>query len=284
MKNLLIPTDFSANAWNAISYAMEFFKNEKCNFYFLHTYTPAFYRMDYAMGGPAFSAIPDVGVDISLAGLEKTLEDVKEKYPNPIHTFKIVSAFNTLTEEINELCSKKDIDLVVMGTQGATGAKQLFLGSSTVFVIRKAKIPVLAIPENCEFGPINKILFPSDFLASYKKEEVYSLIEMAKMHGAEIIVLHVKEEPKLTENQEKNKNVLSKQLKNVLFEHVEVTGKIMPNAILEYIDENQIDMVAMMNRDHSFFERVLMRQNIDQIGFHVHIPFLVIRDSAEFEK
>ena len=73
MKNILIPTDFSKNAWNAISYAMQFLENEKCKIYFLHTYTPAFYRLDYALGGTMFSAIPDVKVDVALAGLEKDI-------------------------------------------------------------------------------------------------------------------------------------------------------------------------------------------------------------------
>ena len=284
MKKILIPTDFSDNAWNAISYALQFFKNEKCIFYFLHTYTPIFYRMDYAMGGPAFSAIPDLEVDVALAGLEKTMEDVKEQYPNPNHVFEIVSAFNTLTDEINELTKKKNIDLVVMGTKGATGAKQLFLGSSTVFVIRKVKVPVLVIPENCKFVPVKKVLFPSDFSAPYKKDEVYNVIEMVKMHGGDITVLHVNDEYDLSEDQKRYKQVLLKHLKNLPYEYVEVKDKVMPNAILEYIDENNIDLLAMMNRGHSFFERILIKQNIDQIGFHVHIPFLVVRDTAEIEK
>ena len=107
MKKILIPTDFSRNAWNAICYALDFFKNEACTFYFLHTYTPAFYRMDYMLGGPAYSAIPDVGIDISIAGLEKTLKDVQEQFPNPNHTYETISAFNTLTDEINELSEKE---------------------------------------------------------------------------------------------------------------------------------------------------------------------------------
>ncbi len=284
MKHILLPTDFSDNAWNAISYAMQFFKNEKCKFYFLHTYTPVFYRADYALGGAMYSAIPDVGVDVSLAQLEKTLEDVQKQFPNENHTFEIVSAFNILTDEVNQLSKKKDIDLIVMGTQGATGAKQLFLGSNTVFVIRKAKVPILAIPENCKFRAPRKILFPSDFLYPYKKNEVYNIIEMAKMHGAEIILFHVWEVQDITESQEKNKNSLLKELKNVSFEQVQVEGKKLPEAVLDYIDENDIDLLAMMNRNHSFFERVLVRQNVDQIGFHVNIPFLVIRDTSEVEK
>ncbi len=281
MKNILIPTDFSDNAWNAISYAMEFFKNEKCKFYFLHTYIPAFYRMDYAMGGPAFSAIPDMEVDVAVAGLEKTLEDVKEQFPNPKHTFEIVSAFNTLTDEINELSEKRKIDMVVMGTQGAAGVKQLFLGTSTVFVIRKAKVPVLVIPENCKFKPVKNILFPSDYLTPYKKEEIYTIIEAAKMHGAEITVLHMKEEDNLPNDKIENKELLLKHFRNTSYTEVEVVGKTMPGAILEYIGKHQIDLLAMMNHSHSFFERILIKQNIDQIGFHIHIPFLVVRDTAE---
>ncbi len=281
MKNILIPTDFSNNAWNAISYAMEFFKSERCKFYFLHTYIPAFYRMDYAMGGPAFSAIPDMEVDVAVAGLEKTLKDVKEQYPNPKHTFEIASAFNTLTDEINELSEKKGIDMVVMGTQGATGVKQLFLGTSTVFVIRKAKVPVLVIPEHCKFNPIKNILFPSDYSSPYKKEEVYTIVEAAKIHEAKITVLHVKEELNLPKAHAENKKLLLKHLRNTSNTEVEVMGKTMPGAILEYIEDHQIDLLAMMNHGHSFFERILIKQNIDQIGFHVHIPFLVVRDTSE---
>ena len=80
MKKILLPTDFSSNAWNAITYALEFYKDEWCMFYLLNTYTPVIYRVDYLIGGPAYSAIPDVGIDISLAGLERTLEHIKKEY------------------------------------------------------------------------------------------------------------------------------------------------------------------------------------------------------------
>jgi len=284
MKNILIPTDFSENAWNAISYAMQFLKNEKCKFYILHTYTPAFYRADYALGGAMYSAIPDIGADISLARLEKTLKDVKEQFPNENHDFEIVSAFNTLTDEIIEISKKKDIDLVIMGTQGATGAKQIFLGSGTVHAIRKARVPILAIPENCTFEPIKDILFPSDFLAPYKKEEIATIIEVAEAHGAKITLLHVWEVIELTERQRKNKRILLKELANVSYVQVQVEGKKLPEAILEYIDDNEVDLLTMMNRNHSFFERLLIRQSVDQIGFQVKIPFLVVCDTAQISK
>lgn len=282
--NVLLPTDFSKNAWNAIAYAMELFKSEKCNFFFLHTYTPSFYRMDYMLGGPLFSAIPDSDVDISLAGLEKTLKDVKKNYNNPKHTYSIISAFNTLTDEINEVTVEKEIDMVVMGTQGATGAKEIFLGTNTVYVLRKAIAPVLVIPENYTFQKIKKVLLPSDYLTNYKEDELSMAIKMAKMNQAKLIVLHVKEEYDLTASQQENKKALYSSLDGLSATFTELKGDLMPDAILKYVQINEIDLLMMMNRKHSFFERLFERQNVDQIGFHIKIPFLVIRDTAEVIK
>ena len=282
--NILLPTDFSKNSGNAIAYAMELFKNEKCDFFFLHTYTPSFYRMDYMLGGPLFSAIPDSGVDISLAGLEKTLKDVKKTYKNPKHTYTIISAFNTLTDEINEVTVEKEIDMVVMGTQGATGAKEIFLGTNTVYVLRKAIAPVLVIPENYTFQKIKRLLLPSDYLTNYKQNELSMVIKMAKMNKAELIVLHVKEEYDLTTGQQENKMALYKSFAGLSTTFTELKGSIMPDAILDYVKNNDIDLLMMMNRKHSFFERLFERQNVDQIGFHIKIPFLVIRDTAKVIK
>ena len=280
MFKVLLPTDFSDNAWNAISYAMEFFKNEQATFYLLHTYTPAFYRMDYMMGGPSFSAIPDVGVDISLAGLENTVEQVKKTFNNPNHTVKIISAFNLLTDEINEVSGEKEIDLIVMGTQGATGAKEIFLGSNTVFVLRKAVIPVLAIPEAYRYKKIEKMLFPTDYWTEYKQEDIDNIKGFAAIHGSEITVLHVKEEYDLNETQIANQEHLKKCLAGIPHRFEEQKGALMPDAVIDYINEHDYQLLAMMNRKHSFMERLLHKQNVDQIGFHTPVPFLVIRDTT----
>ncbi len=286
MKKIILPTDFSINAWNAISYAMKFFQEETVKFYLLHTYTPVFYRMDYLIGGPAYSAIPDIKVDVSLAGLEKTLKDVHEQFPNPNHSVETVSAFNTLTDEINDLVESKEIDLVVMGTKGASGAKQLFLGSNAVFVIRKAKTPVLAIPEEAKFEKVKKILFPTDLYSQYKNKELNALVEIAEEHLAKITILHILEKPnqQLTEAQKQNRAHLERCLEEIPSEFITIEGEKMPETILEHIEENEFQLLAMMNRKHSLFERILLRQNIDQIGFHVKIPFLVIPDTSEISK
>ncbi|SHI77739.1 Nucleotide-binding universal stress protein, UspA family [Arenibacter nanhaiticus] len=284
MKTILIPTDFSPNAWNAISFAMDFFKEEECLFYFLHTYTPSFFRTDFMIGGSGYSGIPNVGTDISHAGLQKTLADVRHQYPNTKHRYKMISAFNVLTDEINRLVKKKKVDMVVMGTKGATGARQLFLGSNTVFVLRKVKVPLLMVPESFENKPIQKILFSTDYLLPFKKDDLMVMINVAKMFQAEITVLHIKEEYELTAAQQNNKAFLDSCLQGIPHQIKEEKGKYMPLAILEYISEHGFQLLVMMNRKHSLFEHLLLKQNIDQIGFHVKIPFLVIPDTLMKKK
>ncbi len=281
MLKILLPTDFSPNAWNAITYALQLFREERCKFYILHAYTPAFYRMDYLVGGPSFSAIPDYGVELSLAGLDKTLEDIRIQYHNPNHSFEAVSAFNLLTDEINELTGEKEIDLVVMGTKGATGAKEIFLGTNTVYVIRKSTVPVLAVPESFEYRPVRKILFPTDYWSQYKEDEVGQLVKIAAMCKAKVSVMHVKEEYDLTEKQEENKACLTSMLQNTPHYFEVLKGALMPNAVIDHIEEFNHDLLVMMNRKHSFLERMLWKQNIDQISFHVQIPFMVIRDTGK---
>lgn len=281
MKKILLPTDFSDNAWNAICYTLEFFKNELCTFYFLHTYTPAFYRVDYMFGGPAYSGLPDKMIDISLSGLEKVVEKAKNNYPNPKHDYKKLSSFNILSDEINEVTEREGIDMIVMGTQGATGAKEIFLGTNTVFVMRKAKVPVLAIPENFKYKGINKVLFPSDYWSFYKRRELHPIVEIVTAHNATLTVLHIEEEFGITEDQEKNKEFINECFEGINCEFKDVRDQLMPGAVHDYIDKEACDMVVMMNRKLSFLERLLFKQNVDIIGFHIKVPFLVLRDTSK---
>lgn len=281
MKKILLPTDFSNNAWNAIVYALEFFKNEKCEFHILHTYTPTFYRLDYMMGGPIYSAVPDPEVHLAQEGLEKTLEDIKKKFDNKKHTFKTLSAFNTLVNEIVELSEKYHYDIIVMGTKGATGAKEIFMGTNTVHVLRKSNVPVLAIPFGFSFRPITSILFPSDYANPFKKEDLAPLLFVAQIQKSTVKVLFINSGYELTDAQKTNKESLAVKLKGLDFTFDQVTGKLLPNTIQAYVQQNNIGLLAMMNRKHSFLNRLMVRSNVDDISYHVQVPFLVMRDSLE---
>jgi nucleotide-binding universal stress UspA family protein len=280
MKKILLPTDFSKNAWNAIAYAVQFFKDEECLFYLLNTYTPVAYRIDYLVGGPAVSAIPDGGIDISLTGLEQTLAKIEKNYPNSKHHFETISEFNTLTDEVSSCCKKEGIDLIVMGTKGASGVKEIFLGSNTIHVIRKARVPVLAIPEGYQYRRVNSIIFPTDYEVSYDVKDMKLLFEIAKRNEATLHIVHAVEE-ELSRIKLEHKAQLKSMISSLNHKFQDVTDDYMPNIVHSYVEENRIDMVAMLNQKHTFLRRLLFRQNVDSIGYHCTIPFLVLPDTSK---
>jgi nucleotide-binding universal stress UspA family protein len=236
------------------------------------------------IGGPTFSAIADVGVELAQAGLDKTLTDIKKNHKNSKHRFKALSAFNTLTDEVREVTENKDIDLIVMGTQGATGAKEIFLGTRTVHVIRKSRIPVLVVPSGYVFREIKAVLFPSDYAMSFEKENVQLLIHALEIHQANLTILNLKVDDDLTDGEKQNKKSLATYFYRLHPKFEQVKGKLMPNAIHEYIEQHKIGLLAMMNRKYSFLNRLIIRSNVDSIGYHTKIPFLVMPSNTDETK
>lgn len=277
MKKILLPTDFSDNAQNAINYALNLYKDENCTFYLLNTYTPIIYSYDYQMNtGGYLGEIADVVRENSIKKLNEIEENVKEKFNNPKHHFEIVSSFNLLTDEIKDKLEQFSIDLIVMGTKGATGAKEILFGSNTIHIIQKVKCPVLAIPDGHFFEEPKEILFPTDYKVDYSTKQLESLITIATLFDSRVHVLHVSHDVDLTKIETKNKEKLENLLLDVKQASYRVEDQDIPQAINEFQKSTYVQLLMMINNKHSFFENLFFRPVINQIGFHLNIPFLVI--------
>ena len=135
MKRILIPTDFSNNAWNAICYAMQLFRNQECDFILLNTYTPVIPSSRFMAPMINGVRIEDAVRSTSENGLEKTVERIKTTFNNPKHCFETISSFNLLADEVKDVVENYNIDLIVTGTKGASGMEEVFMGSNTVRII-----------------------------------------------------------------------------------------------------------------------------------------------------
>src|SRR5690554_702570 len=111
MKNIIIPTDFSDNAYNALRYAMELLRDEICTFYIVNTYTPVVYNPEF-LTTEATSTLTEIAAKSSSQGLDETLVFLKKTYNNPNHRFETISAFNYLIDEMAKITSEKKIDLI----------------------------------------------------------------------------------------------------------------------------------------------------------------------------
>ncbi|MEG3659277.1 universal stress protein [Arenibacter palladensis] len=276
MKNILIPTDFSDNAYKAISYAVRLLKDENCTFHLLHTYTPAIYQSEYLLHSPGQLGLGDIYRTDSETKLEDLKQKVISQFNNPKHIFKTYSAFSVLMEAIDELVESKKIDLLIMGTQGATGAKEIFLGSSTVHTIKRAKCPVLAIPFDFDIEMPTKILFPTDYEIEYNFELIKQVLFIAKVHKSTMDIMHVRSGYELSEEQKKNKGKLDHLLAETKHKFHELPDQGIIEAINSIQAELNHQMLVMVKNKHSFLENLFLKPVINQIGFHSNIPFMVL--------
>lgn len=276
MKKIILPTDFSENAYNAINYALQLFKDEECTFYLVNTYTPAIYESEYILHSPGQIGLGDIYQSVSAEELEALKKQLEKEFNNPKHKIYTHSAFNILVDEIVQIAKAEEADLIIMGTQGATGAKEIFLGSHTVHVIKKAPCPVIAIPADFEYEAPNEILFPTDFEVNYQEEQLGQLMYLAKLHKARVEVIHISSGYELTEQQTKNKAVLGALLKDSTHVFHDLPSQEIIEGINNFQLKTKVSLLVMIQNKHTFLERLFIEPIIKKIGFHVRIPFMVI--------
>ncbi len=276
MKKILLPTDFSDNSWNAIKYALQLFKDQECNFILLNTYTPIIYQFEYIQPSSAQFGLVDTLKEASQKGLDELQKNILSEFNNPKHVFTKISSFNSLTTEIDDLYTNNIMDIIVMGTKGASGVTGVLFGSNTIHVIKNAKCPVMAIPSDFSFETPHEILFPTDYEIEYQAKHLKPIIDIAQNHISRVNIMHVYTGNDLTEAQQKNKSILETSIKNVAHLFHDIKNQNVPEAITNFQLKARINLLVMINNKHSFFENLFFKSTINQIGFHLNIPFLVI--------
>ncbi len=276
MKRILLPTDFSDNAYNAIRYAMQFFKDDHVTFYLLNTFTPVSYNVGYLVETPMPYGLEDVALMNSKREIEATEEKIKKEFNNPKHDFVRLSAFNTLIGEIQEVIEKYNIDLLIMGTKGATGAKEVFIGTHTMYTMKKVKCPVMAIPSGFEYEEPKDILFPTDYNLSTDNIYLSLIKEICNKHVCRLNVLNAYYGVPLNNDQREVKDFLDEYFKdNAHIFHI-AEGVDVLEAVEDFQKKYKINLLIMIHNKHSFFENLLFKPVINQIAYHTNIPFLVI--------
>jgi nucleotide-binding universal stress UspA family protein len=280
MRKILIPTDFSENANNAIKFATDLFKYEVSEFYIMHAYQDDIYAGDKLVTKVNLDSITKTVQQNSEEELENTLKYINAFSPNPKHKYYTISANNLLIDETDTIVDDKNIDIIIMGTKGKTNDKNITFGSHTLQVIKYVQCPVLAIPENYKYSQPKHILFPTNYLIPYKRRELKLLCEMASPYRAKIDMLYISITDKLSMRQIDNQNFIKEALYKNQIDFKVKKSKHIVNSIYQYIKENNVDMLVMVNTRHSFLEDMLYRSTIDE--FSLNIPFLALQNMKRY--
>ncbi|MEG3659204.1 universal stress protein [Arenibacter palladensis] len=279
-KRILIPTDFSKNALNAARYALDLYAKLNCEFYFLNVFRLTHYTTNTLILPEPGSAEYEAAKGASEEAFTKLLDMLELHHDNPKHSYHTISSFNFLSEAMKQTIDNKDIDLVVMGTQGATGAKGIIFGSNTVNAMEKIReCPVLAIPDELRFSAPKEIVFPTNYKSSFSRKELNYLIEIAKMHNTSIKVVHFTKKITLTEDQEKHKQLLDDILEGVDHSFHTLTDKDVAQGITSFVQSRNSDMIAFINKKHFLFNSIFSRPLVKEIGYDATVPILALNES-----
>ena len=281
MKNILIPTDFSENSLNAVKYALAFFKDTECDFYLLHVtliYNYASAESPIAPY-PAIDVLDNTVLKQAKTKLKKLIEKIDQLPPNPKHKFYTLNNYDYFIDGVRSQVHEKNIDLIVMGTKGATGLKKVMMGSNTGDLLTRVKCPILIVPENAEFKNIKEIAFPTDYNMFYPTKILNNILEFTKMHDSSLRILHIiNEYEEVTGFQIENKEFLNAFFEDEKHSFHKITNKKIEDGVQSFVESRDIDMIIMIAKNLNLFQRILFRPTVEQISYHTDVPFLVLHE------
>lgn len=281
MRTILLPTDFSETSWNAIEYTLNVFRGDSCRMILVHAYSPPYFRMDYAFGGPEVSAIADPETDRVIQKLEALQQRLIELTSDEPHEILTHAGFNSLPEVLRSVASQTDADLVVMGTEGLKDWKDRLFGSSTTEVIQQGEIPLLVVPSTFSFRQPKRIVLATDLATKYRLGDLDALLWICGEQITDLTVLHLREDLELTEEQEACKKDLDHLLSEIPYTYKEEASGLMPDGLLKYLDKNEPDLAVMTRHAHTFLERMLLKQQSEQISAATQVPLLMLPESKD---
>ena len=263
MKNILVPIDFSDASLNALSYAIEIAKKTQAAIKILHVCSPPY-------------ADPSIDAISTSQFLQSILENANEQadkiitdYSSDDVTISKMVVVGSLNSFIN---NEEAIDMIVMGTTGASDAINKYLGSNTLSVINHTKVPMIAVPKNIAFQ-VKRVLY-----ATQLDFEEYQVIDQALLFcsqlPADMDFVHIQTNEEM--NVVSDEIIISK-MKEKYGEDIQIhfhNNNDVVKGLNEYIDEHHYDLLIVAHRDRNFITRFIDPGTTKSIALYSHAPVL----------
>lgn len=270
MKEILVPCDFSFTARQAYGFALQVAERTGAEVHVVKVIDfPFSYESAYAAGQHFRDEelVKQLQEDAA-----KSFQDLHKQYGknNKVHFSAIQGS---VTNVILTFIDNEGIDLVIMGTNGATGMKEYFVGSNTEKIVRFSPVPVIAVRQDTNLSSITDIVVPTDtkainsvFIAELKKLQALSF---ATLHLLLVSTDHYLFESNKLREQLDNFAQLAK-LENYTLNLQCEDGK--EKAIVEFAKEINADMIAMATHGRRGLSHLFIGSLAEDIVNHVNCP------------
>ncbi len=184
MNTILVPVDFSETSANALSYAVQLFGPTSLKIWVLHVYDT---RSKAAL---LMKSIDGVLEKNALNKMDELIQGMQTAYPEV--TFKPQLLKGDAVSEIALMANSGEFDFIVMGTKGASGLKEVFMGSVAGGVVSRSTTPLIVVPTGYSFRALDEIVFAMGN-DSFSDTTVAPLKSIVKKHQSKVKVLHIAE-------------------------------------------------------------------------------------------
>ncbi len=271
MKNILVPIDFSSASLNAAKYAVSLAQPFNATVTLLNVVMPPILKDDSLL---AFVMVTQA--EIVTSHNELMLQEIdKLSQLQSIKITGLVKEGNPV-DTIMEIAEKGNADLVVMGRKGKGDSQSMF-GSTITSIIKKGIIPVFAIPENAKYEFIDTITLATDFNPNTEREDYSLLFSIAKKYDSFVRILNVQKNLSTMNEDEFIGKIKSART----FEYVKHSIETIPyktviQGIAHFLEENNSEILVMLSRRHSFFERIIRKTHTNEMTYQTKIPLLIL--------
>lgn len=275
MKNILLPTDFSENSINAIDYAVKLFANSEMKFHILNVQKTSDFTTSELMTSPPSDSVYKGVLQDNKIKVEKLVKTLETENSSEKFTFKSLLDYDVFTDAIRQAVKLYEIDLIIMGTNGATGAKEVIFGSNTIKVIRNINCPIIAVPEKYCFSKINRILFSIHSQMKTCYSGLKPLRSILRIYEPELDVLEITEEANQSKEDEDDLSI-----KDILYEFdfkkFEIKKVPFPYAIETFQQLIPVELHALFVEKTSFIDRIIFGSKTSNITYNSKVPLLVM--------
>ncbi len=270
VKKIIIPTDFSACARNAVKYAVGLFGTGDVEYTLLNCY-----GLPHT-GAELLISLTDILRLESEEGIEHEHKRLLELIPELEPVMKVRSVNGQLEHVLNRIQREENPDLVVMGTTGASGIMKVIWGSTTTSVLKRVKMPVLSIPVHTEVKPPAEIALALQQNPGNTFSRPPLLVEFTQKFHSHISLITMEEHSATIQSTSLKMAAGSENTSFPVHRHGKYDLEPVQQ-ILDYLDQHPVDMLVMIGGEYGFMRSLFHDSTLREMAILNKVPLLMLR-------
>ncbi len=272
MRKIIVPIDFSEQSEYALKVAASLAKKHGSEILALHML-----ELNYAVISSTEGLHPEQTVFFLKLAEKRIKEFLDKPYLNDIVVVPIIKHYKVFSE-VNEIAKQHEVDLIVMGSHGTDGLKEIFIGSNAERVVRNADIPVIVVKEELKDFKVDRLVFACDFkednLVAFKKAQNF-----AKMLSAEIELVYINTPgDNFLSNHDAYEIINDFLSKANVGQQVEIFNDYtVEQGILNYSNSILADMIAIPTHGRKGLSHFFMGSIGEDVANHSKLPVVTFK-------